>query len=394
VGVFPSFSAGWRLSEESFIKNLSLFSNLKLRASYGSLGNQSIGSDFPYVSSIGLGWTNYIIDKQIVSGAAPSVLPNKDIKWETTDVADIGIDAGVLNQRLTFSFDYYKRKTKDILLNIPIPYAIGLSAPIQNIGNVENTGWDFTLDWQDVAGDFSYGVKVNLSDVKNKVTYLGGSDYIISENSITRLGSSIGLIYGYETAGIFQDDVSAASAPTQFGTVKAGNLQFKNQLTVDTNGDGIPDETDGQINTDDRVAIGNPFPRMTYGVDLNAGYKGFDASVSLQGAGKRDVLLGGDMVIPLFNAGKIQEWHVKECWNPENRNAKFPVLAPTSAGTNDNQVSSTWVFNAAYLRVRNIVVGYTLPKPLLNKLFINNVRIYFSGQNLLTFDKLPEGVDP
>ena len=176
--------------------------------------------------------------------------------------------------------------------------------------------------------------------------------------------------------------------------MQIGNIQYVDQLTEDTDGDGIADQADGVINPDDRVVLGNPFPRLNYGIDLNAEYKGFDLGISLQGVGKRDVYIGGDMASQLFNAGKIQQWHIDEFWTPENPNSRYPKILPTSAGSNDIQTSSTWVFDAAYLRVRNITVGYTLPKVLFSKTFVRNLRVYFTGQNLFTFDKLPDGIDP
>jgi len=394
ISYFPSFSAAWRLGEEEFIKNLNLFSNLKFRASWGQLGNQQIGSDFPYVSSISLGSRNYVFGNSVYTGATQNVLANENIQWETTETTNFAIDAGFFENRLSFTAEYYVRKTKDILLNLPIPLVIGLSAPPQNAGNVENKGWEFSSTWQDNIKDFNYNVNFRISDVKNTVTNLSGISPIISGNSITEVGSPIGLIYGYESVGMFKDAAAIAAAPPQIGTLIPGNIQYKDQLTVDTNGDGIPDKADGIINANDRVALGNPFPRMTYGIDLDAEYKGFDLSVSLQGVGKRDVLLGGDYVWPLFNAGNLQEWHVNECWTPENLDAKFPIIKPTSSGSNDIQTSSTWVFDASYLRVRNITFGYTLPSAFLKKVFINKFRIYCSGQNLFTFDKLPEGLDP
>ncbi len=409
VGVFPSFSFGWRLSEEAFMKKLPFISNLKLRASWGALGNQyiaqesayvsssdinSINAYFPYAASIRLGNSNYMLGNKIVTGATQEIMANKDVKWETTEVTNFGIDAGVFNQRLSFNFDYYIRHTKDILLNIPVPAVIGLKSPMQNVGDVENKGWDLSLNWQDKVGEVAYGVRFNLSDVKNEVTDLNGAKSIINGNMISPLGSSIGQIYGFETVGVFQTDEEAAAAPAQYGALKAGNLQYRDQLTVDTNNDGIADATDGKINADDWVPIGNPFPRMTYGADVNASWKGFDASVAFQGVGKRDVFLTGDMVLPLYNAGKIQEWHTRECWTPERPDARFPKLAPTSVGGNDNQVSSTWVFDGSYLRIRNITFGYTFPKQWLEKAYVKNLRVYLSGQNLFTFDNLPEGIDP
>ena len=382
VGIFPSFSAGWRLSEEPFIKNLGVFSNLKLRASWGQLGNQQIGSDFPYTSSISIGSNNFLFNNTISTGATQNVLANSAIKWETTATTNLGIDVGVLKQRLTLTAEYYIRKTKDILLSLPIPLVMGLSPSYQNAGNVENKGIDLSLGWRDAYGDFSYSAILNFSHVKNEVTNLSSVGPIISGNSITRVGSPIGSIYGFETAGIFQTQEEINGAATQFGTLIPGNLRYKDQ------------NNDGKINSDDRVIIGNPFPTISFGINLGAQYKGFDLSVYLQGVGRRDVSLHDDAVWALFNAGKIQEWHVRECWSAENTDAKFPIIRATSAGSNDAQITSTWVFNAAYLRARNISFGYTLPNASSKISFINGLRVYFAGQNLFKFDKLPEGIDP
>src|SRR5690606_31742861 len=198
VGIFPSVSVGWRLSEEAFIKDMDLFSNLKLRASWGQLGNQQIGSDFPYVSSIGLG-SNYIFNDAVVTGASQNVLANKGIMWETTETTNIGIDVGLIESQLVFSFDYFERKTNDILLALPIPLVIGLNPSTQNAGNVENKGWDFSANWIDDIGDFSYSIGANISDVKNRVTNLAGIGPIISGINIIEVGSPINMIYGYET---------------------------------------------------------------------------------------------------------------------------------------------------------------------------------------------------
>jgi len=394
VSYFPSFSAGWRLSKESFIEALGVFSDLKFRFSWGRLGNQQIGSDFPYASSIVLGSSNFLFNNAIVTGATQNVLANSLIQWETTETTNFGVDAGFFDQKLTLTVDYYIRKTNDILLSLPIPLVIGLSPSMQNAGNVENKGWDFSIGWTDSRGDFSYYGRLNYSDVKNRVTNLSGVGPIISGISITDVGFPIGSIYGFESMGIFQDQDEINGAPTQFGTLVPGNIRYKDQLTVDTDSDGIPDQADGKINSDDRVIIGDPFPRMSFGLNMGAVYKGFDLSISFQGVGKRDILLQNDMVWPLWNAGKIQKWHLAECWSPENTDAKYPVIKATSSGSNDAQMSGTWVFNASYLRLRNLTLGYTLPQKWFTDFFIKGARVYCSGINLLTLDKLPDGVDP
>jgi len=382
VGIFPSLSAGWRLSQEDFIKNLNVFDNLKLRASWGQLGNQQIGSDFPYASAITLGNANYIFGGAITPGASQQVLANPLISWETTVSSNIGLDVGLLKQRLTFSLDVYSRTTNDLLLSLPIPIVIGYSAPMQNAGSLNNKGWDFSAGWQDRVSDFGYGARFIISNVTNKVTDLAGIGPIIYGNSITEVGSPIGQIYGYETVGVFQNQADIDGAPTQFGTLVPGNLQYKDQ------------NNDHVIDSKDRVALGNPIPALNYAFELNADYKNFDFSVAFVGTGKRDVLLGGDLVWPLYNAGKVQEWQQQESWSAANTSAKFPILLPTSFGSNDVQPSSTWVFNGSYLRVRNLTLGYTLPKNILSRIKINSVRVYFSGQNLITFSKMPKGIDP
>jgi len=380
--VFPSFSVGWRVAEEPFFQSVGLFSDLKLRASWGQLGNQQIGSDFPYVSSISIGSNNYVFDNSVFTGATQNVLANPDIQWETTETTNFGIDAGLLDNRLNFTFEYYIRKTNDILLQIPIPLNVGLSPSTQNAASVENRGWDFSAGWQDQIGEFSYRIGVIASDFTNEVTDLAGVGPIISGASIIEVGQPINSIYGYETQGMFQSEAEINEAPSQFGSLIPGNIRY-----VDQNGDGL-------INPDDRKIIGNPFPQMSYGINLSAEFRGFDLSLQFQGVGKRDVRLGGDAVWALYNAGKIQEWHMEESWTPERPNAKFPIVAPTSSGSNDIQPSSTWVFDASYFRLRNLNFGYTLPSSLLDDFFISHVRAYFSGQNLFTLKKLPEGLDP
>lgn len=394
VAIFPSFSAGWRLSDEPFMQSVRAISNLKLRASWGQLGNQQLNSDFPYVANISLGRNNFVFGNTVTTGATQTDLSNNGIQWETTTISNFAVDAGFLNNRLSLTAEYYIRKTTDLLLTLPVPINLGFRPAIQNAGDLQNTGVDLSLDWRDRKGDFEYGARAIFSYVKNEVTNLAGVGPIISGSSITQVGSPIGLIFGYETENIFQTQDEINNSPAQFGKLIPGNLKYKNQLTSDTNGDGIPDQADGIINPSDRVPLGNPFPTISFGLDLTAAYKGFDVAVNMQGVGKRDVLLGGDMVWALFNAGKIQEWQVREFWSPTNTEATYPILAPTSVGSNDIQNNSTWVFNAAYLRVRNISLGYTVPVKVLEKTGVSGLRVYAAAQNLFTFDKLPEGIDP
>ena len=389
-GTFPAFSAGWRISEEGFFSGIDLITNLKLRASWGQLGNQNIGN-YPFASTITLG-VDYLFGGTPNSGAAQTALANKDITWETTETTNIGLDLGMFANRFTLSAEYYVRNTRDILLQLPVPQTIGLAAPFQNAGKVRNTGWDLALGWQDEVGDFRYGINMNVSDVKNEVVDLLGAGPFISGNSIIQEGDPINALFGFQSDGYFQNQEDVDNAPTQFGALAPGDIRYTNQLTVDTNGDGIPDQADEVINADDRVIIGDPFPRMTYGLNLFAGFKGFDLTVFFQGVGQRDLLLRGDAVWAFQNAGKIQEWHL-DYWTPDNPNASHPRLVATTSH-NNYETSDFWVWNAAYLRLRNLTFGYTFPQTVMDNIFVDNLRVYFSGQNLLTVDNMAPGWDP
>lgn len=375
-GAFPSFSAGWRVSEESFLSGNNFISNLKLRASWGLLGNQQIGGLYPYVSTISLN-KPFILGGAAASGSAQSQLPNTLISWETSETANIGLDMGVFNEKLFFSFDYYVRNTRDILLELPIPMTLGKEAPFQNAGEVRNKGWDLSLEYRNQAGEFSYNINFNLSDVRNEVMDLKGTGPFINGYEIIREGYPINSIFGYEVDGFFDSSEEIANSALQAGNIVPGDLRYKDL------------KQDNIINADDRSIIGDPFPRFSYGLNLSANYKGFDFSVFFQGVGKQDIYLQGDAGWAFLNAGSMQEWH-KDFWTPENLDATYPRLSTGSAG-NNFQPSAFWVYGAQYMRLRNLTLGYTVPL----KKSIKKLRVYASGQNLFTvFDDLPKGWDP
>ncbi|MEQ9441353.1 MAG: TonB-dependent receptor [Cyclobacteriaceae bacterium] len=396
-GIFPSVSAGWRISEENFFSGVGFINNLKVRASWGQLGNQQLvdaSNDpiiYPFASTITLG-QDFLFGGSPYSGAAQTGLANKDISWETTETTNFGLDLGMFANRFTLSAEYYIRNTRDILLQLPVPLTIGLDAPFQNAGKVRNQGWDLALGWQDEVGSFNYYVNLNVSDVKNEVTDLLGAGPFINGNSIIQEGEPINAIYGYQSNGYFQTQEEIDNSPTQFGALAPGDIKYVNQQTVDSNGDGIPDEADAVVNADDRIVIGDPFPRMTYGLNLGAGYKGFDLSIFIQGVGKRDVYLQGDAIWAFQNAGKIQEWH-QDYWTPDNPNAAYPRLVATTSH-NNYETSNFWLWDAAYARLRNLTFGYTFPQAMMDDIFVDKLRIYFSGQNLLTLDDMAPGWDP
>ncbi len=388
-GFFPSFSAGWRVSEESFWEPLKqVVDNLKFRGSWGQLGNQNVvrknswgGFDadyYPSFSEVNLG-EKYVFDKTVYSGAAITEMANTNITWETTTVTNVGLDATFFG-KLNLTADYFYKVTDDILLKLDVPLIIGMAAPSQNAGKIENRGWEIGLSYMDRVGDFNYRASFNISDVKNKILDMKG----INETSLTvsREGYEMYSLYALEADGYIQPEDYDADGnymgATQYGNFGPGDIKYKDQ-----NGDGV-------INSSDRVIIGGTIPRYTFGLSLFGEYKGIDLSILLQGVGKANGYIYEQGIQTFIMGGTVQEQH-KDNWTPDNRNAKFPRLAFNES--NNEQHSSFWMKNAAYMRLKNIQVGYTFPAKLLRKTPLSNLRLYFSGDNLLTFDKFWKGFD-
>lgn len=374
-GFFPSVSAGWRVSAENFMQGIGAVNNLMVRASWGRLGNQNIGT-YPFASTLSLG--SYSMGGQIVQTAALNEMNNELISWETSEMTNIGFDLTIL-RNLTFGFDWYNKITSDILLRLDIPQTIGLTAPYQNAGKVRNRGWDASINYRGNAGDFRYGITFNISDVKNEVLDLRG----VSQSGlvVSREGYPINSIFALRADGYFQSADEITNHAAQIGILAPGDIRYINQN---------PHE-DNVINADDYVIIGSTIPRFTYGLNLNAEYKNFTFNAFLQGVGKADGYLYGRAIQPFFSGASVYEQH-KDYWTPENTNAAFPRLTWGDAG-NNYQHSSFWMKNAAYLRLKNIQVGYNLPKSVLGKLKIEQARFYVNGQNLLTFDRFWKGFD-
>lgn len=391
-GAFPSFSAGWRLSEEPFMKELDWVSNAKLRASWGELGNQEIGYYSSYMN-VNIGEA-VVFNGQVSNGYAVTDYAFKNLAWETTRMTNVGIDLGLFNNKFNLTFDYYQRKTFDILLGLDIPSFMGYSnSPTRNAGEVENKGWDLSLSYNNKIGDFNYRVTGNLSDVKNKV--LDMKDIVNNYDDIytNRAGYPINSIWGLEAEGLFSSFEEAKNHPiTQFGTIQGGDIKYKDQLTVDTDGDGVPDAGDGIINSEDYVVIGNTIPRYTFSLDLYGEYKGFDLTVFFQGVGKRDGYLQGDLAWAFNNGAKVQEWQRDGMWQEGQTDAVYPRMFISSS--NNIAPSTFWKQNAAYVRLKNLQIGYSIPKKVLKGSFLDAVRLYISAQNLLTFDKMIDGYDP
>ncbi|WP_160166662.1 SusC/RagA family TonB-linked outer membrane protein [Arcticibacter svalbardensis] len=375
---FPAASFGWRLSEESFIKdNISWINNLKLRTSFGKSGNLA-GSPFQYLNSYGLN-SSYVFggsNPTQVSGIFERSEPNINITWETAKKLDIGFEASLFNRTLNIEADWFKERRSDMLVAptalLPVEYGIGVSQV--NGGVMDNQGFDFSVNTNHTfENKLTLNAGVNFSYAKNKLVqiYENGSTFDNVNRRIT--GRPLGTQYGYQSTGYFQTQEEIDAAPKQnFSALKPGDIRY-----ADLNNDGV-------INEDDQTVIGNPaFPQIIYGLTFNASFKGFDLGMLWQGAAQSSFQLTNEASNPFFNGAKIFREQL-DYWTPENRNAAYPIILP-SPSSNSQVVSSFWQRDGKYLRLKNIELGYNLPKLLMQKLSIGGIRIYASGQNLLTF---------
>lgn len=392
-GAFPSFSAGWVISEEAFMKGIPAISFLKLRASWGELGNERIGSLFPYQAL--MQFSNALFFKENGVEAAQTAAQVKyairDISWETTESYDLGVDAYFFNNRLRFVGDYYKKITKNMLLALEIPDYIGFDNPDQNTGKMNTKGWEFEITWNDKIGDFGYAVSANLSDYKSVMGDLGGAEFL--GDQIKREGSEFNEWYGYVSDGLFQSEEDLANSPKIIPNNKVGDVKYK-----DISGpDGVPD---GIINsTYDRVLLGGSLPRYVYGGNVKLDYKNFDFSMVFQGVGQAKTRLGGLMMQPLFNNwGHIPALLDGTSWSKyntdeQNLKAKYPRLTENNKGANYT-MSDFWLINGAYFRMKNITLGYSIPDRWIEKANLQKVRVYASASDLFSIDNFPKGWDP
>ncbi|MDR1120798.1 MAG: TonB-dependent receptor [Dysgonamonadaceae bacterium] len=381
-GAFPSFSAGWRLSEEAFWENWrTAVPNLKFRGSWGTIGNQNIGNNYPFSSNIDLS-TKYISEDKLVDGAALLTMNNPNITWETTTMTDVGIDLNLFN-KINVTFDWYYKKTKDILMVLNIPRTMGLEPTYQNAGTMENKGYDLNIGYMDRIGDFDFDVSLNLSDVKNKILDLKGLN---GTGLVTnREGYAINSLYMRKSLGILSgDDFNSDGSykwTRQERALSPGDLQYAN-----LNDDDI-------VNADDQEVLGSTIPRYTFGLNFNGRYRGFDFNLLLQGVGKVDGYLTNVAITPFWSGGSAFEMH-KDRWTEENQNtnASFPRLY----FSDDNNYASSdfYLKSAAYMRIKNIQLGYKIPVAMSRKILMEHLRFYVSGENLYTFTGFWDGWDP
>ncbi|NGM73637.1 SusC/RagA family TonB-linked outer membrane protein [Sphingobacterium sp. SGL-16] len=383
---FPSMSAGWRISEEKFyaegLKNI--LPSLKLRSSWGLVGNNRI-ADYQYQATVNVVQGYNFGDTMFPVSSFDAV--NPDLRWETTSMFNIGADIGLLNNSLNLTAEYYVNDTYDILIAIPVPSLYGAGAPIQNAGKVQNKGWEFSARYLFNTGNVNHTVSANISDSRNEVIDIKGTEWIsgFDVNTIVREGYPIHSYYAYRANGFFQNDEEVANGPHLSGvTPKPGDIRY-----IDKNGDGIIKEDD------DRFILGNRFPRILYGLNYAANWKGLDFSMFWQGVGQRNVWMRGESVEAFHNnnEGPVFDFHLDR-WTPLNPNATYPRLTIGAESANNATKSSFWIDNAAYLRLKNIQLGYTLPTIWSNKISLKSLRIYSSVQNAFTITQMKGGWDP
>ena len=400
---FPAVSLGWNVLNEPYLQNAkpAWFDVMKIRASWGQNGNASIGN-FLYMSLMD-GGENYYFggsynpvsqanEGTMIYGSSPGRVANPDVKWETSEQIDLGIDLRFFNSRLSFSFDYFKKKTKDMLAYMPVPTYIGQSSPMGNLGKMENWGYEFEFGWKDHVKDFNYYINGNVSILKNKMIDLGNESgetdyegagaggvgtYVHAKN-----GDVWPYFYGLKTDGIFQNWDQVNSYKNADGGLIQPNAQPGDVRFVDLDGDG-------SINSGDRTKIGKGAPDVTFGLTLGADWKGFDFNASFQGTLGNDVFdfaQRGD--VPAMNR---PSW-IMDRWHGEGTSNKIPRM--TAANPNGNwQSSDLFIKNGSYMRLKNIQLGYTLPLNITRIASIQRLRLYVSAENLLTFTGY-DGFDP
>ncbi|MCU4162904.1 SusC/RagA family TonB-linked outer membrane protein [Carboxylicivirga caseinilyticus] len=402
MGNFPSMSFGWRLRDEAFMDWLSedLVNRIMLRAGWGRVGNAKI-DPYSFTSTVQSSDArveySYVFGDQEQAGAAPVKMANTEVQWETVESTNFGIDLAFLQDKISLSADYFVKQTKDMLVQIPIAEYAGYDgSPYVNAGTVENKGIEFDLGYRGKIGnDLKFNVNLNASHIKNEVTSLGGGVPIVSGSvslvgSVTRTaeGLPIGAFYGYEVEGVFQTDGEVASSPQAGDPIGAGDFRFKDQWT-DKDNDGVLEEPDGVLDANDRVMIGSPIPDWYYGLNIDLEYKNWDMTLFFQGVAGNEIFNG----FKYYNYADYKRFALtedyKNHWTAANgSNSMFGLNAATTEY--NLKQSDFYIEDGSYVRLKNFQLGYTFRNITP---WLSNVRLYFSGQNLLTFTKY-SGLDP
>jgi TonB-linked SusC/RagA family outer membrane protein len=379
---FPSFSAGWILSREDFLADNQIIDFLKVRASWGQLGNQFAGDDqnannYPYTANISFD-PAYSFGGSIVGAAAQTTLGNPFLRWETTTQINVGVNAAILG-KVSIEADYFIRNAQDILFNQPNPSVTGVRTPTTlNLAEVENRGWETTIRYSDKIGELGFSISGNLTNVDSEVLSIdpsltGDADRIIDGAFILQRGQPINALYGLEVIGIFQtqEEIDAAPDQSAFAGATPGDLQYR-----DLNGDGV-------ITQDDRTVLGQDNPRWIYGLNLNFDFKGFDIAAIFQGVGDAQTFETSRFYAPFNNSGGVATiW--RDRWTPDNPDATLPKIRIGQSGINYNVNHSRFVTDRSYFRLKNLQLGYSLPSSAFENNFIESLRVFVNGTNLLT----------
>lgn len=401
-GYFPSFSAGWRVSEEAFMEGTkSWLSNFKIRGSWGQLGNQEALSDYyPAINTYSIN-AKYAFDGKVTSGYYQSSYKINTITWEKATTWGIGVDLGFLDNKITASVDYYNRLTDGILISVDAPYEFALGSYLDNVGKMRNQGVEMSLNYNDKFGEVKVGAGLNVAYNKNKIESMPGKGYVgTGYNQRNATGQEFNSYYVYKADGFFQSDKEAqeymdfywpadgskGANPFGGGKFKAGDLKY-----ADINGDGKIDPEN------DRFYAGSSVPRWTFGLNLNAAWKGFDLSLFFNGQFKAYRYFDAYEVEGAFVGDSSHPATIwRDSWTYNKSNPKMPRLfTDTNSPSSSRQVVSTfWLKNVSYCRLKNLQLGYTLPKSALEFLHVNKVRVYYSCENLFTIDNLDINVDP
>ena len=432
-GFFPSVSAGWNIAQEKFMESTqNWLGSLKLRASYGMIGNQNVPAySFIPTMAVNNKYNGWISNGNYVTAitSIPSLV-SRNFTWEKVGTLDIGIDFSMFSNRFTGTFDWYQRNTNGMLApGVQLPAVVGADAPYQNTADMRTRGWELSFNWRDQIGKVSYRVGFNLSDSKSKIVkYDSNSSYILSSQKTNALtggtytfwefykGKELGEIWGYETDGYYtvDDFVDTSSWKLKDGVPsidgynpRPGDVKFKNLMDDERGTNMISSGNNTLNNPGDRKVIGNETPRYLYGINLGLNYKGFDLSAFLQGTGKRDKWIANTLTFPLYSDFKFIPLYkgLGDYWQPVdaangdytavNPNAEFPRIYGNygNQGSNYRQ-SDKYLSDASYLRIKNVTLSYTFPKAWITKISLSQLRAFVSVENLATFSSLPKGIDP
>lgn len=388
--VFPSFSAGWNITQEDWFSLASnVLGELKPRLSWGKVGSSVGIGYFDYFAGLSTG-TSLLINNARQVYLSQGGIPATDLTWETVETRNIGVDFSLLNRKLKGSFDYFNKYNNNMLVNISLPATIGIDVPKSNDGKLKTWGWEAALSYDDKIGnDFSYGVALNIADNQNKLVRFGGTNNIVNPgvNGLVE-GYALNSIWAYKTDGYFQNENDLVNAPSYSKLLNVAGVPGLGDVRyVDMNGDGEISPGEGTLaDMGDLVYLGDINPRYQYGLNINLAYKNIDFSIFIQGIGKRNFKPSNELIQPaLYSYYLPMDFHM-DYWTPDNRDADYP--RPYLSGTHNFVSSDKWFLNGSYARLKNIQIGYTLSKRTMPALPFSRIRFYLSGEDLLTFSKL------